>query len=387
MLVSRKAQYSWCRGRESNPHGRKAQRILSPPRLPVPPPRQEILTLKILHDLFFRAMPKRTNSSRPLLLLAPMAGLTHAPLRELVASYGGVDIFFTEMLNVRAIVNQNPARDPYLIQGQHDKPLVAQLVGRDPELFALAVERLEKFFDFAGYDLNFGCARGMIQRYGWGVSLMKEPDLAQEIVRAVCQSTSKPVSVKLRSGFAHDRKALLSFVEGLVQAGAQMITLHPRTAAEGFKRPARWEEIKWLTQTLEIPVIGNGDVFSPTDAVKMSQETGCHGIMIGRAALLRPWIFRDVRALFQGLEVEEPPHPIEPVERLLPLLSRWLPQELQEKRFELWLFWYLQNFPFGVHYWREIKKRPGLEAKLKTLRKLLAGEKIRPYPARPYLHR
>jgi len=329
----------------------------------------------------------KTPDNKPFLALAPMAALTHAPFRELVASYTGCDLFFTEMLNVRALVFQNPEKDPYLRQAQRDRPLVAQLVGRDPELFAQAVRRLEERFDFAGYDLNFGCARGVIQRYGWGVSLMKEPELACEIVRAVCASTKKPVSAKIRSGWKHDREALLGFARALTESGLSLLTIHPRTAQEGFKRPARWEEIRWLAEELPIPVVGNGDVFGPEEARRMHEETGCAGIMIGRAALLRPWIFRDVRSYLTGGEIPPPPPPIEAPEELARLIRELLPEEIQEKRFSLWLFWYLQNFSFGVHYFREIQKIPGLEGKLARLRELLAKESFRPYPARPYLHR
>ncbi len=323
----------------------------------------------------------------PSLLLAPMASLTHAPFRELVAYYGGVDLFFTEMLNIRALVYQNPFQDPYLIQGEKDRPLMAQLVGREPKLFAQAVQKLEENFNFAGYDLNFGCARGALQRYGWGVSIMKDPSLAQEIVLAVMENTPKPVSVKIRSGFQHHRETLLSFVEKLVRVGVQMVTLHPRTASEGFKRPARWEEIKWLTEEFEIPIVGNGDVFSPQDALKMFHKTSCAGIMLGRAALLRPWIFRDIRKFFLTGKYPPPPSPLEPLELFYSLILRYLPPELRERRFELWLFWYLQNFAFGIYYFKEAKKKKGLEAQIGYLRKALAQEKFKDYPAKPFLNR
>ncbi len=323
----------------------------------------------------------------PFLALAPMAGLTHAAFRELVAEFSGCNLFFTEMLNVRAIVFQNPEKDPYLRRGRKDRPLVAQLVGREPHLFAKAVQKLEELFDFDGYDLNFGCARGAIQRYGWGVSLMKEPSLACEIVRAVCENTSKPVSAKIRSGWEHDRHQLLAFASRLVDCGVSFLTLHPRSAKEGFKRPARWEEIRWLAAELPLPVIGNGDVFGPADAQRLFEETGCAGVMIGRAALLRPWIFRDIKAYLAGDLLPPPPSPEDPPQRLANLLREFLPQDLQEKRFSLWLFWYLQNFRFGLYYFREIQKAPGLEGKVAKLKELLESENFPPYPARPYLHR
>ncbi|AEH45419.1 dihydrouridine synthase DuS [Thermodesulfatator indicus DSM 15286] len=324
---------------------------------------------------------------KKLLLLAPMAGLTHAAFRELVASYGKPDFFFTEMLNVRAIVYQNPEKDPYLITAEKDKPLIAQLAGKDPALFRKAVKHLEKLNLFAGYDLNFGCARGAIQRYGWGVSLMKKPSLCAEIVAAVKEVTTKPISAKIRSGFEHNPDKLLHFAQTIVAAGIEFITLHPRTAEEGFKRPARWEEIKLLVENLSIPIIGNGDIFSPEDAQKLFETTGCQGVMIGRAALLRPWIFRDIKKFFQNKEIINPPSPTDAPSKHWSLIEKLLPKKLQEKRFELWLFWYLQNFPFGLHYFRQVKKEKNLEKKLNLLKELLTAEKIKPYPAKPYLLR
>ena len=323
---------------------------------------------------------------KPLLALAPMAGLTHAAFRDTVASYGGCALYFTEMLNVRALVFQNLEKDPYLILGRDDRPLFAQLVGRDPELFARAVRRLEERFPFDGYDLNFGCSRGAIQRYGWGVALMAEPSLAAEIVAAVRENTKKPVSAKIRSGLKHDPEKLLSFVEALVGEGLEFLTLHPRAANEGFKRKPRWEEIRLVKEAFPIPVLGNGDVFGPEEAQGLLRLTGCDGVMIGRAALLRPWIFRDVRSFLENGLIPPQPPATEAPEKLCSSLGV-LPPELREKRFELWLFWYLQNFPFGLHYFGKIKKKKGLARKLALLKELLSREEIRPYPARPYLLR
>ncbi|OAG27851.1 tRNA dihydrouridine synthase [Thermodesulfatator autotrophicus] len=321
------------------------------------------------------------------LALAPMAGLTHLAFRELVSFYGRPDFFFTEMLNVRAIVYQNPEKDSYLITTEKESPLIAQLTGKDPDLFYLAVKRLEEIKNFDGYDLNFGCARGAIQRYGWGVSLMREPSLCAEIVKAVKEATLKPVSAKIRSGFEHNPEKLLHFAQTIVEAGVELITLHPRTAQEGFKRPARWEEIKILAQNIPVPVCGNGDIFSPEAARKMLEVTGCQGVMIGRAALLRPWIFRDVKSFLEDNQIPPSPSPWEAPLKHWDLIKNFLPENIQIKRFELWLFWYLQNFAFGLHYFREIKKEKDPNKKLALIKKILEKEKIKSYPARPYLLR
>ena len=314
-----------------------------------------------------------------LILLAPMDGLTHAAFRRLVASYGPPDLFYSEMISVRAVVFQPPERDPYLWHTETDRPLIVQLAGREPELFEEAIRRLEERFDFAGYDLNFGCGRGRARRQGWGAALLSEPDLARRIARAARRATRKPLSAKLRSAPGHDLKKLLSFAEGLLAEGVETLILHPRAPEEGFRRPPRWEEIRELKRATGARIIGNGDVFSPEDAKRMLSATGCDGVMIGRAALLRPWIFRDVKAFLKGDPLPEPPPPVEPV-LLFAENLKLLPEEWREKRFSLWLFWYLQNFPFGLYYFGRIQKETSIEAKLNLLRDLLGREEVPPYP-------
>lgn len=316
-----------------------------------------------------------------MLLLAPMDGLTHVAFRRLVAVYGPPDLFYTEMISVRAVVFQPPERDPYLRYTETDRPLIAQLAGREPELFEEAVRRLEERFDFAGYDLNFGCTRGRARRQGWGAALMEEPKLARKIAAAVRRATRKPLSAKLRSAPGHDLRRLLTLAEGLLAEGVDTLVLHPRAPEEGLKRPPRWEEIATLKRETGARVVGNGEILSPDDAIRMLETTGCDGVMIGRASLLRPWIFRDVRTLLKGEPLPEPPDPLEPVEILAENLD-FLPGQWREKRFTLWLFWYLQNFAFGLYYFGQVQRTRGIPQKIALLKGLLAPERIPPYPVR-----
>ncbi len=317
----------------------------------------------------------------PITLLAPMDGLTHVAFRRLVAHYGPPDFFYTEMTSVRAVVFQPPEHDPYLWHTDIDRPLIVQLAGREPELFEEAIRILDERFDFHGYDLNFGCTRGRARRQGWGAALLSEPELARRIARAARRATRKPLSAKLRSAPGHDLKKLLSFAEGLLSEGVETLILHPRAPEDGFRRPPRWEEIAVLKRETGARVVGNGDVFSPEDAIRMLKTTDCDGVMIGRAVLLRPWIFRDVRAAIRENPIPEPPAPIEPVTLLAENL-KLLPEEWREKRFTLWLFWYLQNFPFGLYYFGQVQKARGISAKIMVLKDLFSREKIPPYPAR-----
>ncbi|QJA05749.1 tRNA-dihydrouridine synthase family protein [Thermosulfurimonas marina] len=321
-----------------------------------------------------------------MILLAPMDGLTHVAFRRVVARYGPPDLFYTEMVSVRAVVFQPPERDPYLWHTDLDRPLVVQLAGREPDLFEEALRRLEERFNFYGYDLNLGCTRGRARRQGWGAALLLEPDLVRAIARAARRATAKPLSAKLRSPPGHDRRKLFRLAEILLEEGVDTLILHPRAPEEGFRRPPRWEEVRELKEKTGARVIGNGDIFSPEEARRRLEETGCDGIMLGRVALLRPFIFRDLRAFLEGRGIPEPPPPLEPP-RLFAEELKLLPEGLQEKRLELWLFWYLQNFPYGLYYFGKVKKISGLSAKLKTLSALLSSEAFPPYPAHPRLHR
>ncbi len=323
------------------------------------------------------------NNEEPVLALAPMDGLSHSPFRLLVARYGRPHLFWTEMVAAGAVTGAK--NDPYLFFTPEERPIVVQLAGRDPEAFERATAALEEK-DFFGYDINFGCFRGRAKRKGWGATLLKEPERAFELVRAVRRVTERPIFVKFRSPPGHDAEDLFRFVEGVLEAGADVLVFHPRAPEDGFKRPARWEEIALVKERFGALVIGNGDVFSPEDAERMLKETGCDGVMVGRAVLLRPWFFRDAKAFFRKEPLPEPPHPFEPVE-LMKNLVEVLPEGLREKRFDLWLFWYLQNFPFALHYFGRVKERRSVEEKVCVLEELLRNERFRPYPVRPIIYR
>lgn len=321
----------------------------------------------------------------PPLVLAPMASHTHAAFRELVAHFGGCGLFFTEMLNSRIVATQSLCRDPYLMRAERDRPLVAQMAGRDPDYIARALERIQGRFE--AYDINMGCARGVIQRYRWGVWLMEDKELAAQVVRRAREVVRGPLTVKVRSGVHRaDPEYLKGFCLMLEAEGVDAISLHARTAKEGLKRPARWEEIGALKAVLSIPVIGNGDVFGPEEALRMFAETGCDGVMIGRAALIRPWIFRDLAAALRGEGMPPPPDPLEVVDVFYTALQRHCPEELRVERLLDFCFWFLQNWSFALHYWREVRRARGLEEMLDRLRMLLreAGPP-RPYPVRPFM--
>jgi len=274
----------------------------------------------------------------PPLGLAPIAGITHRAFRRLVAEIGGASFFYTEMLNSRIVAHQNPFNDPCCLNAGVDRPLVAQLVGGDPEIMTLAVERLEPL-GFDAYDINMGCPQKAITRHGWEAALLEHPKQAISIVRAVKKATKRPLFVKFRSFRGHDVRSLINFSKELESEGVDLIVLHPRSVDDGFKRPCRWEEIGMLKRKLQIPVYGNGDVFRLEDLERFLGITGADGVLIGRGALVRPWIFWECihHRPWQG-------SPMEVLRRVAVCIETYLPEEQWERKFRIFLLWFLRNW-------------------------------------------
>ena len=322
-----------------------------------------------------------TFNLEPPLVLAPMAGLTHAPFRELVAHYGGCGLYYTEMLNSRVISTQSLKKDPYCIVGERDRPLAAQVTGSDPEKISRAYERLQEMGNYEIYDFNLGCSRGVAYHHGWGANLLKKPDLVKKILQKCRPVIEAPFLVKMRLPGARDD--LEKWGTLLAETGVDAIVLHPRMPKDLFRRPARWEEIGFLKQMVSLPVIGNGDVFSPEDALKMMQDTLCDGVMIGRAALMRPWIFRDTLHFFKTGEIPAQPDPEEVIRLFIQMLNKYLPNDLRTKKFRLFSFWFSRNFPHGHFYYKETSRETTLSSMAERLLGFVSGEKIPPYPVRP----
>ena len=311
------------------------------------------------------------------LVMAPMADLTHAPFRELVAGFGGCGLFYTEMLNSRIIAARTVKNDPLLIVGRTDRPLFAQLLGNEPEAIADSITILHDR-GYAGFDLNMGCSKKRICNYGWGIGLMKDINRARLVVRAAKKATGLPLTVKIRSGITRDGSYLLDFTRMLADEGVDAVTLHPRTAGDGFKRKPLWREIETLAANLSIPIIGNGDVFDMEDADRML-ATGCSAVMIGRGALIRPWIFHEItsRNSWTGNHYEV-------FAGLAGLIRAHLPPELQAKRFFLNAAWLLRNWPFYHTLTSRIRGLDGIDAMLALIREAIE-KSTRPMLKKPVI--
>ncbi|MGC9323535.1 MAG: tRNA dihydrouridine synthase [Desulfomonilia bacterium] len=293
------------------------------------------------------------------LFMAPMVDLSHVAYRELIRSFGGCDLFYSEMLNSRIVPTENPRTSVYLKWKRTDD-LIFQILGNDPEKMYLAAERLDGY-DSWGIDINMGCWLKKVTVHGWGVKLMQNPTLARSVVSSVRMTTRKPLSVKMRIGYSLDRSRLLEFASMLEESGVDFIVLHARTADDGLSRRARWEYIAVLKDHVGIPVIGNGDVKSADDACEMFRSCGCDGVMVGRQALIQPWIFRDIKLKLSGNEPGPPPALEKVILSLLNIIGENFPEDVACKRFKTALFWIAQNHPFGHYLTKLVGRRHTLE--------------------------
>jgi tRNA-dihydrouridine synthase B len=241
----------------------------------------------------------------PPLVLAPMAGVTDRDFRLLVRRIGGVGVVSMEFISSRAIVGGHPGEMKKMHFAAEERPLAIQIYGSDVETMALAAEQVETLgADVC--DINMGCPANKVLKGCAGAALMGDLDLARRMVATVRSKLSIPLTVKFRLGLDSDRQSYLELGRICAGEGAAAVTLHARTARQKFSGTADWSHIARLKEALAIPVIGNGDIREPEDALRMLAQTGCDGVMIGRAATTNPWIFAQIAARLEGSTIPEP---------------------------------------------------------------------------------
>lgn len=236
----------------------------------------------------------------PLLFLAPLAGYTDSPFRQICKQWGA-EVLISEMVSADGIIRDSDKTLQYAYFEEFERPFGIQIFGNDPLIMAKAASTLLPLKpDFI--DLNMGCPVKKVIRRGAGSALMQTPSLAVKIVKEVKNALQDclPLSVKFRSGWDMQNLNFLDFGILMQDSGADFLCLHPRTSRQMFSGISNWEHIKILKQNVSIPVIGNGDIKTPEDALNMLRETNCDGLMIGRGALGKPWLFSQCRELLKG---------------------------------------------------------------------------------------
>ncbi|MGN0505918.1 MAG: tRNA dihydrouridine synthase DusB [Lachnospiraceae bacterium] len=250
-----------------------------------------------------------------ILALGPMAGVTDLPFRRLCKECGA-DLIYTEMVSAKGILYNNKNTEELLTVDETERPVALQLFGEDPQIMSEMAKKIEdRNFDIL--DINMGCPVPKVVNNGEGSALMKNPKRIGEIVSAVAKATKKPVTIKIRKGFDDSNVNAPLVAKIAEEAGAAAIAVHGRTRQQYYSGKADWDIIRQVKEAVSIPVIGNGDIFTPEDAKRMLTETGCDGIMVARGAQGNPWLFAQIKAYLAGNTVPERPELSEVIDMIL----------------------------------------------------------------------
>ncbi|MEA3427938.1 MAG: tRNA dihydrouridine synthase DusB [Thermodesulfobacteriota bacterium] len=289
-------------------------------------------------------------------ILAPLAGITSLPFR-ILAKEAGCALVCTEMISANGLVRKSKKTMQMLCSLPEEKPLSVQMFGSDSAVMAEAAQIVES----SGADLidiNFGCSVKKVIKTGAGVALMQRLDNAETIIKAVRKAVNIPLTIKIRTGWDSSGKQALKLSQLAEESGVDAITVHPRTASQGFRGNADWSIITAIKRAIAIPVIGNGDIITAEDAVEMQRITGCHAIMIGRAAIGNPWIFSHVMDLVRGDDISpiDIAHRFEVMIRYYKMSIQYFGEKNACRMMRSRLGWFVKGLRFSSKFRESIKQ-------------------------------
>ena len=241
------------------------------------------------------------------IFLAPMAGVTDFPFRCLCKEFGA-SVVYSEFVSAHGIIRENIKTLNMIKFSDFERPIGIQIFGDSPDVMSNAARLVVDNFNPDIIDINYGCPVPKVTKRGAGSAALKDLCLMDDITSAVVESVPEvPVTVKMRAGWDSQSIVVPEVGERLENIGIKAITLHPRTTKQSYKGDADWSLIKLLKESTNIPVIGNGDIKTPEDVIRMFEKTSCDGVMVGRSSLGNPWFFKQAVALFEGKKIEGEP--------------------------------------------------------------------------------
>ncbi len=296
------------------------------------------------------------------LILAPMAGVTDQPFRILCREQG-CGLLYTEMVSAKAILYKNRNTRELLEVCGEERPIAVQLFGSDPEIVSEIAHQIEDGpYDII--DINMGCPVPKIVNNGEGSALMKNPKLVEQILSSMVKKVKKPVTVKFRKGFNDDCVNAMEIAKIAESCGAAAVAVHGRTREQFYSGKADWEIIRQVKEAVQIPVIGNGDIFTPQDAKRMLEETGCDGLMIARGARGNPWLFHRINHYLDTGELLPEPDTAEICRMILrhaKLQTELKGESLGMKEMRKHIAWYTAGLPHSASIRRECNQLETLE--------------------------
>lgn len=280
-------------------------------------------------------------------VVAPMAGVSNVAFRTIAKEFGA-GLIYTEMVSDKGLIYDNQKTKSMLQVDPLEHPLSLQVFGGDIESIVEAAKFLDQHTNCDIIDVNMGCPVQKIAKVQAGAKLLQEPDKIYEMVKALVESVSKPVTVKIRAGWDLDHINAVEVAKLIEAAGASAIAIHPRTRTQMYEGHSNWDIIRQVKEAVNIPVIGNGDVKTPEDAKQMLEETGCDAVMIGRAALGNPWMIAQTVSYLETGEYESEPDAVTKVDMCLKHARKLIElkgERIAIKEMRTHAPWYLKGLP------------------------------------------